>query len=695
MHSHGGQGSPNNRSKGLVITRYGPPPSQYPPPAPQNAWGPPGGPYPPPAQPPPNPYAQQPPAPYHPPPPQSVPPYPPPYQNVNPPPGVYGPPVPPPPAPGPSYGQYGQPSYPPPAPPPQSYPPPGPYGPPSYAPPYQPPNPAYNGAPPPSFPGPPPPPAPPPTSYPPAYGNSAPPGPPPGLPSGLPPGLPPPPSIPYPPAPYSSGYEPQGAYPTPYPPPPSQSWHQSSAGHNHSRPRDHRDHRDRRNDRDKGGRNKQSGRGNDRHQRGRDRRNQGPGTRSSSNSRQRTPRLESEKREESVRTTPRIEDVKVDEKDSEADEEFSWDLEKAFIELDTKPADPVGKPLAADWSDEPTIPPAYNAKCVKSAFCDPESPDSLKLSVRGSKLWPKVKQDPVFRYRRGMVVVRFPGASHEYFTYHFSRKVETGSLTDREVVTRGPSDSSLNDAISPRVHHPAGSPAKNGQSVSESNIGKRGHENPDGNARDVKRLKVQPERIVHSLPPRPMSPRPRSRSPARSTNINVSVDPWSPQPDEAGRPDSRGRYSRSPGGYRLQKEDSNNKGHFTPRDSTQRYDSGYQSGYSGDRSKPYRERSHSRRLSPPPSRRGRDDRGPSRERSRDRSRDDQTPRKWSPSYAKARARTRSPTPIAAASDAESADLSDLEYELLGMERPEKKKKKTAPSKSVVKRRQVKMNDAFG
>lgn len=400
-----------------------------------------------------------------------------------------------------------------------------------------------------------------------------------------------------------------------------------------------------------------------------------------------------------MRTTPRIEDVKVDvkvdEKDSEADEEFSWDLEKAFVELDTKPADPVGKPLAADWSDEPTIPPAYNAKCVKSAFCDPESPDSLKLSVRESKLWPKVKQDPVFRYRRGMVVVRFPEASHEYFTYHFSRKVETGSLTDREVVTRGPSDSSLNDAISSRVHQPAGSPAKDGQSVSESNNGKRGHEHHDGNARDVKRLKVQPERIVHSLPPRPISPRPRSRSPARGTNINVSVDPWSPQPDEAGRPDSRGRYSRSPGGYRLQKEDLNNKGHFTPRESTQRYDSGYQSGYSGDRSQPHHERSHSRRLSPPPSRRGRDDRGPSRDRSRDRSRGDQTSRKWSPSYAKSRARTRSPTPIAAASDAESADLSDLDFELLGMERPEKKKKKTAPSKSAVKRRQVKMNDAFG
>lgn len=380
--------------------------------------------------------------------------------------------------------------------------------------------------------------------------------------------------------------------------------------------------------------------------------------------------------------------MRADDKVSESDEEFSWDLEKAFIQLDTKPADPVGKPLTADWSDEPTIPPAYNAKCVKSAFCDPENLDTFKLSVRESKQWPSVKRDPIFRYRRGMVVIRFPEADHEYFTYHCSRKLETDSLADREVVSREPSDPSLNDAIPPRIHHPIGSPAKDQQAVSKLNNGKRSHGNTDEDTRELKRVKAQPERVPHSLPPRPMT---RPRSPAMGSNINVSLDPWSPQPEEAGRPDSRGRYSRSPGSNRLQKEDSNGKGHFTPRDSTQRYDSGYQSGYSADRSRPYRERSNSRRLSPPPSRRGRDE----REHSRDRSRDGQQPqRRWSPSYAKARGRTRSPTPVAVASDTESADLSDLEYELLGMERPEKKKK-AAPSKAVAKRRQVKLNDAFG
>ncbi|KAI3395923.1 hypothetical protein diail_634 [Diaporthe ilicicola] len=653
MQSHGGQGSPNNRSKGLVITRYGPPPSQYPPPAPQNAWGPPGGPYPPPAQPP-NPYAQQPPAPYPPPATQGLPPYPPPYQNVNPPAGVYGPPVPPPPpAPGPSYGQYGQPSYPPPAPP-QSYAPPGPYGPPSYAPPYQPPNPGYHAA--------------------------------------LRPQV----------FPQASRQVPLLVFLQVSP----QVFLRLHRFHTHQ-PRTHRAMSL-----------KERIRPPTLHQQvkvgtrpllartshaigiieiGAMKETKvaeinNPGGAMTDTSVAVIVDIKGlELKEDSIKTIPRTEDARIAEKDSESDEEFSWDLEKAFVVLDTKPADPVGKPLAVDWSDEPTIPPAYNAKCVRSAFCDPEKPETFKFSVRGSKQWPNVKRDPIFRYRRGMVVIRFPGTDHEYFTYHFSRKVETDFLTDREVVPRGPSDSSLNDTIKPSMHYSHGSPAKDEQSVSDLNNGKRSHDNTDENTREVKRLKSQPERIPHSLPPRPMT-RPRSRSPPWGSNINVSLDPWSPKPDEAGRPDSSGRFSRSPGSHRLQKEDSNSKGHLTPRDSTQRYDSGYQSGYAGDRSKTYRERSHSRRLSPPPSRRGRDD----REHSRDRSRDDQTPRKWSPSYAKARARTRSPSPVAVASDSESADLSDLEYELLGMERPEKKKKKkAAPSKSGVKRRQVKLNDAFG
>ena len=369
----------------------------------------------------------------------------------------------------------------------------------------------------------------------------------------------------------------------------------------------------------------------------------------------------------------RTETPKVDEKATDVDEEFTWDLENAFVEVETKPADPVGKPLDKDWNDDPTIPPAYNAKCIKSAFYDPENPDAFNVSVRNSKQWPFVKRDSIFRYRHGMVVIRFPGSNTEYFTYHFSRKLGTEWHNEREIVPTGPSDPTMDDSIDRRHSIQEGQPG-----AVRATSAKRGYGDTDDYRLETKRPRNHETLDRSPLPRRP------DRSPTRTLEVNG--DPWAPQPGETHsrspfRPDSRDRYSRSPGVYRLQKEDSR-KGQFTPRDATQRYDSGYHSAYSGDR--PYRGRSHSRHLSPPPSRRGRDSRDRSRERS---------PRKWSPSYARARSRTRSPTPLAMASDSESADLSDLDFELLGMERPEKKR--ATPSKPAVKRRQVKLNDAFG
>lgn len=387
---------------------------------------------------------------------------------------------------------------------------------------------------------------------------------------------------------------------------------------------------------------------------------------------------------------------KADDKaaDIDIDDEFAWDLENAFVEVETKPADPVGKPLDKDWNDDPTIPPAYNAKCIKSAFYDPENPDAFKSSVRDSKQWLTVKRDPIFRYRRGMVVIRFPGSKNEYFTYHCSRKVGTKWFNEREIIPTGPNDPTLNDAIKPRNSPRTASVSKEGQQgASKVAIGKRSH----GDANDYYRTETKRPRNHERTDCSPLPRRP-DRSPIRSLEING--DPWAPQPGETRsrsplRPDSRDRYSRSPGVYRLHKEDAR-KGRLTPRDATQRYDSGYHSAYSGDKPKPYRGRSHSRHPSPPPSRRG-----------RDRDRDDRSPRKWSPSYAHARSRsrsrTRSRTPPAMASESESADLSDLEYELLGLERPEEKtsnnnknkKNKATPAKSAIKKRKVKLNDAFG
>lgn len=384
---------------------------------------------------------------------------------------------------------------------------------------------------------------------------------------------------------------------------------------------------------------------------------------------------------------------KVDDKAADIDEDFIWDLENAFVEVETKPADPVGKPLDKDWNDDPTIPPAYNAKCIKSAYYNPENPGAFSLSVRESKQWLNVKRDPIFRYRRGMVVIRFPGSRNEYFTYHCSRKVGTSWFNEREIIPTGPSDPTLNDSVKPRNSLQAAGVLKEGQQgVSKGATGKRGHGDADDYRPETKRPRNH-EMTDHS-------PRPRraDRSPMRS--LEISGDPWSPQPGETRgrsplRPDSRDRYSRSPGVYRLHREDTR-RGHFTPRDATRRYDSGYHSAYSGDKPKPYRGRSRSRHLSPQQQQQRRR-RDPSRDPSHNRS-----PRKWSPAYARARSRTRSPSPpLAMPSESESADLSDLEYELLGLERPERKgkdhgkKDAAAPVRSAIKKRKVKLNDAFG
>ncbi|KAK7734237.1 hypothetical protein SLS53_007885 [Cytospora paraplurivora] len=386
-----------------------------------------------------------------------------------------------------------------------------------------------------------------------------------------------------------------------------------------------------------------------------------------------------------------VEIPKVDKTADEAvdiDDEFAWELENAFVEVETKPADPVGKPLDKEWNDDPTIPPAYNAKCIKSAFYDPDNPGAFGLSIRESKQWSTVKRDPIFRYRRGMLVIRFPGSKNEYFTYHCSRKVGKEWYDEREIIPTGPSDPTLNDSIKPRASLRAVSVLKEEQpGTPKVNNGKRGLGDADDHKLETKRPRNYETSDYSPLPRRP------DRSPART--LDGENDPWAPQPGETHsrsplRPLPRDHRSRSPGIYRLQKEEVR-KGHFSPRDATQRYDSGYQSAYSGDRPKSYRGRSHSQHLSPPPSRRDRDD-----HRDRDRSRSERSPRKWSPSYARARSRTRSPSPLAIASDSESAEMSDLDFELLGLERPERRKKKKAtPAKPAVKRRQVKLNDAFG
>lgn len=682
--THGGAGSDNSRSRSNpVVTRYGAPPPQYSPHT-GNAWGP-GGPYPPPAPapaPPPNTYGQPPPPPFtYPPPVHAQPPYPPSYPPTS---GGYRPPapfVPPPPTHSQSYGQYGQAPYQPPPPPSSSYGPPAPYAPPGYYPPpppppptsYQPPNPSYPGAPPLGYSGPPP--TAPPPSYAPGYGMAAPSVPPPPPAASYLPGS-------FPPPPHASGYEtpaPYAAsYPPPPPPPPNHSWQPDSSSHSGQR---QRDRRDRRNDRDKGPKNRNHWRDNDNHQRGRGNRHDASGPRRSSPSRQRTPKpsiiVKDEKSEAAKAESPAEAKGEAELQDAEPDDEFAWELERAFVEVEVKPADPVGKPLAAEWNDNPTIPPAYDAKCIKSAFYDPDNPDAFLASVRDTKYWSDLKRDPVFRYRRGMVAVQFAGSHHEYFTYPPPRKAGNDWYKEREIVPM-PSDASLNDAIKVRgAQQPPNSYHRQGDSSSYSN-GKRGYRESDDSWRDAKRARLSTGR---ERSPTRYKPRTSSRDP------DIPSGAWPSQAGEARidspqRPYSRDEYSRSPGGYRLQNGDR----------LTQRHDSGYLSAHSGEKHRSQRD-DKSHHHSPPPLGRSRD-REASRDRSRGRDRREHgrerdRHRARSTSYSRVRSPTRSSSLHGVGSDEESV-MSDLEYELLGMARP----MKVAPPKPQAKKPRVKVNDAF-
>lgn len=100
-----------------------------------------------------------------------------------------------------------------------------------------------------------------------------------------------------------------------------------------------------------------------------------------------------------------------------AEEDFQWDIEHAFTEPSSKAADPVGKPLPAGHDDMPTIPPAYNAKSIKSDFFDPDKPEEFASPIRETKYWVRVKVDSVFATTSGMVRRRFPGYRHDYSTF--------------------------------------------------------------------------------------------------------------------------------------------------------------------------------------------------------------------------------------------------------------------------------------
>ncbi|KAJ9143913.1 hypothetical protein NKR19_g6704 [Coniochaeta hoffmannii] len=357
-----------------IVTRYGPPPPAYTPPAVQYGQPPP---YPPAG----SPLGQPPYPPTHYPPPQQ-----PPFYS-----SAYSP------APPPGQPQYG--SYPPPPPPPQppfnqhnsppshsSYgpPPPGNQYPPHQAPPPPPPPPPgyYSGIQP-SYP--PAPYQPPPYPPQPNYYQTAP----------YPPSGPPPPPAGYHQAPYlpphyppnpAQGYPPPPLPPPPIPPPPPAGYQQDinwsqPPQPNASQPPRHQRGKKKNRDRDRRLSGKAKG------HKGPDRNRSSPVVKSvvpdHEGASPTEPRFAAQSPDE-----PEPGEVTEDGREPDTSGDWSVEVEKhfeiVFAEAKGKPADPVGIPLPYIWTGEPTIPPAYNATCIKSEFFKEDGVDEFAIADTSS-----------------------------------------------------------------------------------------------------------------------------------------------------------------------------------------------------------------------------------------------------------------------------------------------------------------------
>ncbi|OIW32595.1 hypothetical protein CONLIGDRAFT_642297 [Coniochaeta ligniaria NRRL 30616] len=675
-----------------VVTRYAPPPA-YTPPASQYGHPPPP-PYPPAGQPPSH-------SPY--PPPQ----YPPPQQQ----PAFYGSGYPPPPPPGqPQYGSY---PVPPPAPPPppfgQHHPS---YGPPppgnQYAPPPPPPG-YYNG------PQPPYPPAPyQPPSYPPPPNYQVPPYPPSGPP-------PPPPGYhqaPYPPTHYPLNpgpvYPPAPLPPPPIPPPPPVSYSQDNSWNqpppNASQPPRHqrgknKKHRDRRSSsRAKG-------------HKGSDRHRSSPVVKSVLPDHEHAlPTQSAPASGAHLQGEPEPGEVAEDGTEDDLYDDWSVEVERhfevVFAESAGKVADPVGIPLPHIYTDDPTIPPAYNATCIKSAFFEEGRRDQFILSVQKSREWPLLLNDPAFKRYPGMIARKFDGFDElVYHTYEPPARHPEGApvklppkfQVDRKALEKAlqqqrflTGEASPNDTRNHDYDRRPFSKVNNHREddhrrrQDRDNRGfnrtpnnrpvKRGFdESRHTDSRDFKRHRRSPSH--QDTPPSTGRGPAAHRSPLARTEGERGA--WSPQADESFDTGEKRHRSIERRGEAVRSTSRRDRSHERHREKSAnpRHDSGYHSGQSPDKSR----------------RRDQDEERRPQRRSRSRGRSYSRPRSRGQSRSRSAEGRASRASSATASDdrsRSSSPLTAMDYELLGLSRPKAKPSIAVAAKKLVKR-PVKVSAAYG
>ncbi|KAK0715498.1 hypothetical protein B0H67DRAFT_645241 [Lasiosphaeris hirsuta] len=357
--------------------------------------------------------------------------------------------------------------------------------------------------------------------------------------------------------------------------------------------------------------------------------------------------------------TPPVPEPKEDEDEGDIDGDGEWDpesaqdLEHVFAKKKVKLADPVGIPLPYEYSDEPTIPPAYNATCVKSAFFNKENKQEFAMPIRETAHWFTLKDDPVFKRHPGMVMRNFSDDEHDYPTYNpptpppFSdqikmppryqvtvRKATPEKKARGEVPGSGPAsyaqsftpENKHRDSPSSRYdrHERVGSDTKG-----ERRSAKRSRDqSPDAIGRDGRDFKRSKNSESRRDTPRdghskPLTP---SRGASPSPVFNIDGDPWSPQAGESIiKVSSDHRYLD----VQNDNKSSSSREERAPYTSSMRHDSGYHSGQSQDRAKASSHRDERSRR--PANRPFQKRRSPSRSRSRGGSSDERSNRSRSDS----------------------------------------------------------------
>ena len=343
-----------------------------------------------------------------------------------------------------------------------------------------------------------------------------------------------------------------------------------------------------------------------------------------------------------------------DEGDGEWNFESEEDLKHIFPETKVKLADPVGIPLPADYTDEPTIPPAYNATCIKSEFFLKDNSQEFVQSIRELACWDALKHDPVFMHYPGMVLRQFPGSEHKYPTYDRSEapspsapiKLPPRYEIDRSALEATPSNNmAVQSMIDLNGHGRHYLPPGNRL---QDPVWDRGDRNEDNNRHPSKR----------SI----------DATSENDRDDNFKRPRWS-QPQRDRSPD---KYNRGPGS------------NYTRRPALDKLqDSGYYSGQSQEKA-PNDQNSKDRRPSYPSYQRYRS-RSPSRGRSATRT--------------GSRGRSRTPTPAKSNRSRSESPLTWMEMRLLGMAagKSSEEEEEPEPAKPKVTKkpiRRVKVAAAF-